>query len=410
MVSTTTAYRHDRRVDFIVSMTAAFALLGVGSIGVFRVLVLGDHGALTSYVPWGLWVGVYVYLVWLEVGMIISYFMLRRYFKIDGLEKLGPVVMLAAISALVAALFAIGMDLGHPFRFWRAYLTPNFGSLMTWMIWLHTIYLGILSFELYAYMRGKETVRRWQIYLNLATYVSIPIGVALIAVIGGLFGVVAARPFWNASVLPLMFFIASLVGGLGLITVLHLLFSPTKGSALYQETAVHLGRIFLGAIVVGAIAAFANALVIAYPNVPAHAEGLRLVAFGPYWWTIWIVHIGLGVLLPVALLSRWPESMYSILAGAGLYVLAFAMVPVNIIIPGLAYPMPAMEGLRDAFIHEKLTFSYAPSATEYLIVLFSIGIALTLFSLGYRYIVQPYFKQYVRRHPEEADIMPEVQP
>jgi protein NrfD len=409
MVSTTTAYRHDRKIDFMISMAAAAALLAIGSIGVFRVLVLGDHGALTSYVPWGLWVGVYVYLVWLEVGMIISYFMLRRYFKIDGLEKLGPVVMLAAISALAAALFAIAMDLGHPFRFWRAYLNPNFGSLMTWMIWLHTLYLGILSFELYAYFKGKETVRRWQIYLNLATYVSIPVGIALIAVIGGLFGVVAARPFWNASVLPLMFFIASLVGGLGLITVMHLLFSPTKGSALYRETAIHLGRIFLGAIVVGFIAAFANGLVIAYPNVPAYAEGLRLVVFGPYWWTIWIVHLGFGLVLPVMLLSVWPKSLYAILSGAGLYVLAFAMVPVNIIIPGLAYPMPAMEGLRDAFTHHKLTFSYAPSATEWLIVLFAIGIALTLFSLGYRYIVQPYFKQYVRRHPEESAIMPEFE-
>jgi protein NrfD len=408
MVSTSSTYRHDRKVDFYVSMGVAIVLLLIGSIGVFRVLVLGDHGALTSYVPWGMWVGVYVYLVWLEVGMIISYFMLRRYFQIDGLEKLGPVVMLAAISALIAALFAIGMDLGHPFRFYKAYINPNFGSLMTWMIWLHTIYLFILGFELFAYLRGRETVHKWQIYLNVATYISIPIGVALIAVIGGLFGVIAARPFWNASVLPLMFFIASLVGGLGLITILHLLFSPTKGSPIYSEAAVHLGRIFLGAVVVGGIAAAANGLVIAYPNVPAYAEGLRLVLFGPYWWTLWIVHIGFGVLVPVILLSVWPRSIYSIFTGAGLYVMAFSMVPVNIIVPGLAYPMPGLEGLLNAFHHHKLTFDYTPALTEWLIVVFAIGIALSLFSLGYRFIIQPYFRHYVVRHPEESAKMPLV--
>jgi protein NrfD len=408
MLSPTTAYRHDRRVDFFVSMSLAGLLLLLGSYGVFQVLVGGVHGALTSYVPWGLWVGVYVYLVWLEVGMILSYFMLRRYFKIDGLEKLGPVVMLAAIAALTAALFTIGMDLGHPFRFWKAYLNPNFGSLMTWMIWLHTLYLVILSLELYAYKSGKETVRRWQIYLNLLTYVSIPIGVALIAVIGGLFGVVAARPFWNASVLPLMFFIASMVGGLGLLTLLHLLFSPTEGSLLFHETARDMSRIFLGAILVGLVAALANGLVIAYPNVPAYAEGLRLVLFGPYWWTIWIVHLVFGVVVPIILLAFWRKNVYAIAAAAGLYVAAFSMVPVNIIIPGLAYPMPAMEGLRDAFSHEKLTFAYTPAAVEWLVVLFSIGIALLIFSLGHRFIIQPYFREYIQRHPEESSIMPRV--
>jgi protein NrfD len=408
MVSTTTAFRHDRKTDFLVSMTAAAVLLAVGSVGVFRVLVQGDHGALTSYVPWGLWVGVYVYLVWLEVGMILSYFVLRRYFKIEGLEKLAPVVMLAALSALVAALFAIGMDLGHPFRFWRAYANPNFGSLMTWMIWLHTLYLGILGFELYAYRRGEEALQRWRRYLDAATYASIPIGIALIAVIGGLFGVIAARPFWNASVLPLMFFIASLVGGLGLITVLHLLFSPTKGTALYPETAVHLGRIFLGAVVVGAVAAFANLLVIAYPNVPAYAEGLRQALFGPYWWTLWVVHLGLGVLVPLVLLARWPRNLVAILSAAGLYVLAFAMVPSNIIVAGLAYPTPAMSGLQEAFTHPRLSFAYTPSATEWLIVLFAMGMALALFSLGYRYIIQPYFQHYVRRHADVPATMPEV--
>jgi protein NrfD len=397
MVSSTTAFRHDRKMEFLVSMTAAAVLLAVGSIGVFRVLVYGDHGALTSYVPWGLWVGVYVYLVWLEVGMILSYFVVRRFLKVEGLEKLAPVVLLAAFSVLLAALFAIGMDLGHPFRFWRAYVNPNFGSLMTWMIWLHTVYLGILGFKLYAYWRGEDTVDRWRRSLDTATYASIPIGIALIAVIGGLFGVIAARPFWNASVLPLMFFIASLVGGLGLITILHLLFSPTKGSALYAETSVHLGRYFLGAVVVGAVAALANWLVIDYPNVPAYEEALRLTLLGPNWWTIWVVHLGLGVAVPMVLLVRWRRNLLAIFSAAVLYVLAFAMVPANIIISGLAYPSSGMSGLQEAFTHYRLSFDYTPSGTEWLIVVFAVGMALALFTLGYRYVIEPYFQHSLER-------------
>ncbi len=390
-MQTNTGPRLIRKKDFVISLSLAIIALLLGSWGVIQVLIFGNHGELTSYVPWGLWVGVYVYLVWLEVGMILSYFICRRFLKVEGLKHLGPVVMLAAISALIGALFAIGMDLGHPFRFWKAYFQPQSGSLMTWMIWLHTLYLFILVGELWAYKKGREFVDKWEIYLNFLTYISIPFGIMLIAVIGGLFGVVAARPFWNASVLPLMFFIASLVAGLGLLTILHFLFSPTRGTPQYRETAEVMGRLFLGAMVIGAIASMANGLVIAYPNVPAYAEGLRLVLFGPYWWTIWIVHLGFGLLIPLLLLSFLRKKLVAIAIATSSYVLAFTMVPVNIIIPGLAYPMPAMEGLRDAFHHHKLSFVYAPGLVEWLVVVFAVGLSLFIFSIGYRYIIEPYF-------------------
>ncbi|MCA1802924.1 MAG: polysulfide reductase NrfD [Rhodothermaceae bacterium] len=381
----------NRKKNFWISFTLAILALAAGSWGVIQVIIYGNHGSLTSYVPWGLWVGVYVYLVWLEVGMILSFFICRRFLKVEGIKHLGPVVMLAAISALLGALFAIGMDLGHPFRFWKAYFQPQLGSLMTWMIWLHTLYLFILVGELWAYKRGREFVDKYEIYLNFLTYISIPFGVLLIAVIGGLFGVVAARPFWNASVLPLMFFIASLIAGLGLLTVLHLLFSPRRGTEQYVETAQTLGRLFLGAMLIGAIASLANGLVIAYPNVPAYAEGLRMVLFGPFWWTIWIIHLGFGLLIPVVLLAFFRKNLTAIAIATGFYVLAFTMVPVNIIIPGLAYPMPAMEGLREAFHHTKLSFGYTPSIVEWLVVLFAVGFSLFIFSIGYRYIIEPYF-------------------
>ncbi|MGF1671054.1 MAG: NrfD/PsrC family molybdoenzyme membrane anchor subunit, partial [Balneolaceae bacterium] len=274
-----------------------------------------------------------------------------------------------------------------PFRFWKAYFQPQYGSLMTWMIWLHTLYLFILVGELWAYKKGREFVDKWEIYLNFLTYISIPFGIMLIAVIGGLFGVVAARPFWNASVLPLMFFIASLIAGLGLLTVLHLLFSPRRGTPQYRETAQIMARLFLGAMIIGAIASLANGLVIAYPNVPAYAEGLRMVLFGPFWWTIWIVHLGFGLLVPVLLLTFYRKNLIAIFTAAFSYVLAFTMVPVNIIIPGLAYPMPAMEGLREAFFHVKLSFDYVPSSVEWLVVIFAIGLSLFIFSLGYKFII-----------------------
>ncbi|MFO7632044.1 MAG: NrfD/PsrC family molybdoenzyme membrane anchor subunit [Caldilinea sp.] len=379
-------FRMDRRVDFIISGALAVLALAIGAWGVFQVLFMGDHGALTSYVPWGLWVGVYVYLVWLEVGTMLAYTVLRYGLKVEGLEKLGPVVALAALAALSGALFIIAMDLGHPFRFWKAYLQPNFGSLMTWMIWLHTIYLFILVAELFAYRQGKEGLAK------RLTFIGAPVGIALIAVIGGLFGVIAARPYWNASVLPLMFFVSSFVAGIALLILLHLLFSPTAGTPQYATTAQTLARVFMYGIVIGLLAAGANALVIAYPGVPAHTEGLRLVLFGPYWWTIWIVHLLFGVLVPLVLLLWNRRSLLNIGIAAGLMVWTFVMVPLNIVIPGLAYPTPELEGLKRAAVHPRLSFDYFPSPTEWLIVVFAVGIALAIFTIGYKLVLEPYQK------------------
>jgi protein NrfD len=380
-------FRMDRRVDMIISAALAVIALAIGAWGVFRVLIMGDHGALTSYVPWGLWVGVYVYLVWLEVGTMLAYTALRYGLKVEGLEKLGPAVALAALAALIGALFIIGMDLGHPFRFWKVYLQPNFGSLMTWMVWLHTFYLMILVGELIAYRRGEDKLAK------KLTFVGAPVGVALIGVIGGLFGVIAARPYWNASVLPLMFFVSSLVAGIGLLILLHLLFSPTAGTAQYATTAQELARIFMVGIVIGLLAAGANALVIAYPGVPAHSEGLRLVLFGPYWWTIWIVHLLFGVLVPLALLIWNRRSLLNIGIAAALMVWTFVMVPLNIVIPGLAYPTPELEGLKRAAVHHRLSFDYFPSTTEWLVVIFAIGLALAFFTVGYKLVLEPYQKR-----------------
>jgi len=386
--------RLNRKIEFFFFSVIAIIAMIVGSIGVYQVLVDGNHGALTNFVPWGLWVSTYVFLVWLEVGMILSFFIVRRYFKIEGLDIMAPVVYLAAIAALIAALFTIGMDLGHPFRFYKAYINPQFGSMMTWMIWLHTIYLFILGGELYFYWKGKDAVKRNEKWLDRLTYISIPFGIILIGNIGGLFGVIAARPFWNASVLPLMFFIASVVAGLGLLTLLHLLFSPITGTQQYKDVAYHLARIFLGGIILGIIAVLGNAVVIAYPNIPAHSEAIRLILFGPYWWTIWIIHIALGIILPLSLLYFARKNLFAIGSACFFYIVGFTMVPVNIIIPGLAYPSVGLEGLQQSFYHHKLTFDYGPSGVEWLVVTFAFGTALLIFTIGYRYLIEPYIKEY----------------
>lgn len=384
------SYRFDRKKDFMISLVIGLLAIIVGIGGVLKVVFQGDHGALGSYVPWGLWVSIYVYLVWMEVGMILGYYALKHVLNVKGIDKLGPVIVMAAICCLLSALLVIGMDLGHPFRAWRAFVFADFGSMMTWMIWMHSFYLILLILEFWAYHNDYEELIKW---LN---WVNIPAGVALIGVIGSLFGVIAARPFWNASMLPMAFTLSSLVAGTGLILLLHLLFSPQTGSDVYQQTARELGRFLMWAIIVGLIGAAANMLVTNYQNVPAKAEAMNLLLFGPYWWSVWIVHILLGTLVPLVLLIFGRNSIMALGTAAVLLVATFVMVPLNIIIPGLAYPSPELANIAKAFVHERLNYDYFPNLTEWQVVVFALGVALTMFALGYHLFLDTYYRRLAR--------------
>ncbi len=386
-MATTATYRFERKWDFRLSLLLGLIAVVAGAAGMIRVLAQGAHGTVGSAVPWGLWVGVYVYLVWIEVGMILGYYALKHVLHVKGIESLGPVIVLTAICALTAALMIIGMDLGHPFRAWRALVFADFGSLMTWMIWLHMFYLVLLVVEFWAYHNDYQDLIKW---LN---WVNIPAGIALILVIGSLFGVIAARPMWNSAVLPMAFAMSSLVAGTGLILLLHLLFSPLAGRSQYVETASELGRFLMWAMIIGAIAAMANLLVALYPGVPARTQGMNLLLFGPYWWTIWVVHLGLGTLLPLLLLAVLPRQIGALLLAAVLLVVTFVMVPLNLVIPGLAYATPELEGIAVAFQHPRLAYNYFPDSTEWLVVIFAIGAALVLFALGYRLLLEPYYRR-----------------
>ena len=404
MAAPAVQYRFDRRWDFHISLAVGLIALLVGAVGVFRVLIWHDHGALGSYVPWGLWVAAYVYLVWMEVGMILGYYALKHVLKVEGIEKLGPVIVLAAICALLAALMIIGMDLGHPFRAWRALVFADFSSPMTWMIWLHSFYLVLLAVEFWAYRNDYEDLIKW---LN---WVNIPAGVALIGVIGALFGVIAARPFWNASILPMAFFMSSLVAGTALILLLHLLFSPLAGKRVYQRTAQELGRFLMWAILVALLAAGANLVVTMYPDVPAKSEAMRLLLFGPYWWSVWIVHLALGTLVPLVLLALFRRSLLALGTAAALLVSTFVMVPLNVVIPGLAYPTPELRGIASAYVHPRLSYDYVPNLTEWLVVVFGLGVALTLFAVAYYLLLNRYYADLARQPDDATAAQPDAAP
>lgn len=369
-----------RRTDPIWILGLALLLVSATSM-VQRVMTGLEPTALTSYVPWGLWVGVYDYLVWLEVGSLLVFTTLTYVLGFKALQKVKPAVLFTGLVVLLMALMLVLLDLGRMERFFHVLLYPDFGSMITWMVWLHSAYLLLLVAELGLLFRSGEKAGDW---LKGLAYLSLPMGVALIIVSGSILGVVNARPLWNTSMLPLMFFLSSLAAGSALLLLLTVIYWPSKQDEEYRQILARLSRLAAGLLLVGVFVAALVALTSLYQGSPNRTNALTLILTGPYWWTFWIVHLLLGVAIPLMILFSKPRSPGWLGLAAGLSVVTFVAVTLNIVIPGLV--TAELEGLATAFSGPKLSFDYFPNAAEWLVLSFVLGLGSVLYGLGLRWL------------------------
>jgi molybdopterin-containing oxidoreductase family membrane subunit len=377
------------RVRFVWRWTDAFWVLGVvlvavGAYSMWQRLTIGLAPTnLTSYVPWGVWVGFYDYLVWMEVGSLLIFTSLIYLFGDKQLPKIKPIVLFTGFTIVTMGLLIVFLDLGHEERFWHVLVYPEFGSMITWMVWLHSTYLLILTLELAIVLWGGS---RWGRFLKPLAYVSLPVGLALIIVSGSIFGVLAARPLWNTASLPLMFLLSALAAGSGLLLFLVVVFWQDKASPEYVALTKRLAVITRTLLLAGVFAAGVIAFTMLYKGGgnPTRAEALNLILTGPYWWSFWIVHILLGVLIPLALLFAAPNK--PLLAGIAAFLssVTFVAVTLNIVIPTLV--TEELKGLSTAFVDPKLSLDYAPNLMEWLVLVFVFGVGSLIFGLGMRFL------------------------
>lgn len=361
---------------------AGILALLIGTIGLFQRFTEGLRPtALGSYVPWGLWVATYEYLVWLEVGSLLVFTLLVYFFNWPkDLERMAPTLYLSALAILSMALILIGLDLGHPFRFWHVLVWPQWGSLMTWMIWLHMIYLLVLVSKLALVLLPQRSFSK-----NLSkwvSYLSLPLGVALVVVAGSVFGVVIGRPAWQGSGLPVLFLISALVAGTGLLAFLYVWFMRTQ-TPEYFEVSRRLGKLLLAFLAINLLVSLLTTLVILYPGVPAQATALYLTLFGPFWWVYWIFHLGFGVVLPIILLLTQTQTARRIGVAAGLLIATYIAVPLNIVIPTQLTIETVEKGLIIAFQGPGLKAYYFPTISEWLVTLFALAFGFLVFLFGF---------------------------
>ncbi|MBI5840737.1 MAG: polysulfide reductase NrfD [Chloroflexi bacterium] len=354
----------------------AIALL-FGLWGVYVRLFEGEQSAnYGSYIGWGLWVAMYLFLAGLAAGayMLAT---LDYLFNIPQFKGTGKAMLWAAAVTLPAGLASIGMDIGHMERIWKVYLQPNFSSFLALMVWGYTIFLLLILLSLYlAFTRPEQSVMKLVMWIGLVVAVLVAGGV------GFLLGGNASRLFWHVGLLPVQFPVFALASGAALMLVLVGWFGPKEDHGNRANQLWTLGILTVILSVVKLYFLFTDFTQSLYGGVPENVQAVQAIMFGQYSFSFWVVQIGLGTLLPILVLVQPKLAKNDFIAGlmGVLLLIGYAVARILIIVPGQVVPM--LPGLAEAFSGPKLTFEYVPSLMEWSVTSAVLGGAILALLIG----------------------------
>jgi molybdopterin-containing oxidoreductase family membrane subunit len=392
---------------FKVLIVLAVIGLTLGSFGVIKTLLYGKHATdLGSYVPWGLWVAVYLFFLGLTAGAFLIT-ILTYVFRVKIFAPIGPLSAFTVLVAIICEVIIISFDLGHFSRVYRFLINPGWYSMMFWMVVFTNAMIVIYALECYFLMRkelvlwsqeqgrpgqwlyrflsfGKtefteeDEIADHRRVRNLSIW-SLPVGLIFYGINGAIFAILLNRPLWNGALTPLLFIVTALLSGGALITLLTYLFR-------IDDSLVHyLGHVVRFLLVVFLFLQFVQFFVGYRTALPITRASLDIIAFGPYWWVFWVVHLLLGSAIPLYLLAAHHTSAKAVAWACFLIVITFIAVRLNFVIPDQA--VYKLEGLEATFYHHRLrTTEYFPNLTEWLVSLWVFSLGMLAFLLGSRWL------------------------
>jgi molybdopterin-containing oxidoreductase family membrane subunit len=384
------------------------AILGliIGGIGLINFMVYGKSTlALGSYIPWGLWVSLYTYFLGLTAGAFLIT-ILTYVFRIKIFSGIGPLAAFTVVVVLICEMLIITLDVGHPMRMYRLFITPGFKSMIFWMVVftfamliiyvLETYYLlrediikwsqdpGIKYRKIYHYLAlgrtaySDEDRRQDHRRVRLLSILSIPVGLFFYGSNGAVFAVLLNRPIWNSTLTPLLFIISAVVSGGALIVLLTFMFKR-------DDDVIHLlSHTVRFLLVVMLILEFLHFFISYQWDVVYIVTALDLILYGPYWWNFWFIHLLLGSLVPLYLMIFYHDNTKALAWACFLIVVTFVAFRLNFVIPDQA--VYKLEGLDTSYYHERLRTHYVPNLTEWLVSLWVISLGLLAFLLGARWL------------------------
>ena len=180
--------------------------------------------AMRDQVSWGFYIGNFTFLVGVAAAAVVLVIPAYIY-DWKPIREMVIYGELLAICAIAMCLMFVMVDIGRPDRFWH--LIPPFGhlnfpsSVLAWDVVVLNLYFlvnfVVATHILYRAFNGKPYIKKLVVPLVL---LSVPMAVGIHTVTAFLYNGLAARPYWNSSILAPQFLASAFCSGPAILLVM----------------------------------------------------------------------------------------------------------------------------------------------------------------------------------------------
>ena len=357
-------------------------------------------------VPWGLLIAAYVFLVVSSTGMCLVS-SLGHVFGIERFKPLGRRAVTMAIVLLVAGFVVILSDLERPWRMvMYLFVTPNPTSAMWWMGTLYALYLIAMISELFFMSRAEtasriltgtgtvsrlhriflvgtrqmteETEKRSERFARFSGAAGVIFALAAHSTLGAVFGFIGGRTIWHGPFLPIYFILSAFVSGSAILTISLILHHRGRGrtpAPEIREVVRSLSQLLLLFLCIFLFFVIWKIITAQYGQIPEEYDAVMLLLTGPLAVPFWLFEIGIGLLLPIAILiftraqHKWALVAVPLMVMTGMFFARYDFVIAGQLVPVVG---------RDVL------WEYAPHWVEILTVVGAISLCLLLYTIGNR--------------------------
>ena len=360
----------------------AAALGIVCAIGLAAAHMMESHGhvitGMNNTVIWGI---PHVFAIFMIVAAsgVLNVASVGSVFGQKAYKPWARLSGLLSIALLAGGLVVLMLDLGRPDRILVALTHFNFRSIFAANMFL---YSGLAALVVVYLWTNFE--RRLEGYNKKAGIAVLIWRFVLTTGTGSIFGFLVARQAYQSAVLAPLMIVMSLGWGLAVFLLVQ---RAVGGDAADAELQRRLSRL-LGIFVATALYfVTVHHLTNLYWAREIGVESFLLRDGGVFPLLFWIGYVGVGSVLPLALLWRpgGASSAGGTLAAAALVIVgAFAWL-YFFIIGGESFPLEIFPGWSaSSSFGDGAIGSYAPSWPEFLLGLGGVGFALLLTTIGTR--------------------------
>lgn len=383
------------------------ALLAWGGLSAFLCLWKGlNQTNMSNVFAFALWIVFDLAVIALGAGAFFTGFLTY----IIGKNELKNVISAAVIIGFICysgALAMLGIDIGQPIRGWFIFWHANIHSMLVEVSFCITLYLMVLAIEFIPIILENKQLNKIRelhvfghtLHEKMALFAAVGVFLSFFhqGSLGGMFGVMYARPFAAREgffIWPWTFFlfvISSIAAGPCFTILCSKLAEKITRKKLVPDSAVQLlAKVSAWLLSIYMVLKIADTLGWIYGVVPR--AGFKFMDFyreGPY--GIWLVVFEIiicGIIPAIILLTPKARQQQGWLIAAcllnctGIVLNRFVFIIVTLAIPVMPF---------DRF------WSYLPTWQEWGIAMAVIGYGFLLFSAAYRYL--PVF-------PKERELNP----